>query len=108
MARPRSFDEQVVLDAAMRQFRRTGYAGTTLDDISTATGLGRGSLYSSFEGKHPLFLRTLDRYVEQTLATLEEKLSGPDEAAAERLRSYLLIAARRVAEDVDHTGCMGG
>ncbi|MDX3571299.1 hypothetical protein [Streptomyces sp. ID05-47C] len=42
MARPRSFDRDHVLHAAERQF--PGYNGTSADDISAATDLGRGSL----------------------------------------------------------------
>ncbi|MDI5904921.1 helix-turn-helix domain-containing protein, partial [Streptomyces sp. 12257] len=49
MARPRSFDPDHVLHAAERQFRTTGYNGTSVDDISAATGLGRGSLYAAFD-----------------------------------------------------------
>ena len=43
MARPRSFDPDHVLHAAERQFRTTGYNGTSVDDISAATGLGRAA-----------------------------------------------------------------
>ena len=50
MARPRSFDHDHVLHAAERQFRTTGYNGTSVDDISAATGLGRGSLYAALDG----------------------------------------------------------
>ena len=50
MARPRSFDRDHVLHAAERQFRASGYNGPSVDDISAATGLGRGSLYAAFDG----------------------------------------------------------
>jgi len=60
MARPRSFDRDHVLHAAERQFRTTGYNGTSVDDISAATGLGRGSLYATFDGKHGVLLRQDD------------------------------------------------
>ena len=58
MARPRSFDPDHVLHAAERQFRTSGYNGTSVDDISAATGLGRGSLYAAFDGKHGVLLAT--------------------------------------------------
>ncbi|MEY2589100.1 MAG: TetR/AcrR family transcriptional regulator, transcriptional repressor for nem operon, partial [Acidimicrobiaceae bacterium] len=44
MARPREFDEKKVLRAAREQFWSVGYAGTTMDAIAAATGLGKGSL----------------------------------------------------------------
>jgi AcrR family transcriptional regulator len=59
MARPRSFDRDHVLHAAERQFRTTGYNGTSVDDISAATGLGRGSLYAAFDGKHGVLLQAM-------------------------------------------------
>jgi AcrR family transcriptional regulator len=62
MARPRSFDRDHVLHAAERQFRTTGYNGTSVDDISAATGLGRGSLYAAFDGKHGVLLQAMAGY----------------------------------------------
>ena len=59
MARPRSFDRDHVLHAAERQFRTTGYNGTSVDDLSAATGLGRGSLYAAFDGKHGVLMQAM-------------------------------------------------
>lgn len=52
----------IVLDAAMVQFWRAGYADTTLDDLSRATGSNRSSIYSSFGDKDSFYRRCLDRY----------------------------------------------
>ncbi|WP_196279438.1 TetR/AcrR family transcriptional regulator [Catellatospora vulcania] len=108
MARPRSFDEQEVLDAAVRQFRRSGFAGTSLEDISTATGLGRGSLYASFGDKHALFIKALTEYARQALAQVSDLLAGPDDTAADRLQAFLASGARFVLDDADRLGCMAG
>ena len=48
MARPRKFVEDDVIAAAGEVFAVKGYAGTTLDDLVAATGLGKQSLYNSF------------------------------------------------------------
>lgn len=45
MARPRSFDEAQVVQAALDRFWDTGYAATSLDDL----GQGKGSLYGAFD-----------------------------------------------------------
>jgi TetR/AcrR family transcriptional repressor of nem operon len=108
MARPPSFDKQHVLEAVERQFRKTGYAGTSLDDITAATGLGRGSLYAAFGDKQHLFLEALTDYCERSEAAVLESLSGPDSAALERLRGYLTGAVRFLYEDEDQLGCMAG
>lgn len=41
-------------------FRRRGYAAASVDDLVTATGVHRASLYSVFGSKYGLFLRALD------------------------------------------------
>ncbi|MFJ4535326.1 TetR/AcrR family transcriptional regulator [Streptomyces tibetensis] len=101
MARPRSFDHDHVLHAAERQFRTTGYNGTSVDDISAATGLGRGSLYAAFDGKHGVLLQAMGRYSAR-LGMAMQALAGPDEGALERLRGFLLRAVDGVplANDV--------
>jgi AcrR family transcriptional regulator len=108
MARPRSFDEHTVLDAAVRQFRTSGYAGTSLDDISAATGLGRGSLYASFGGKHTVFIKALREYVSNALARTRDQLTGPDDTAVDRLHAWMAGGARFVVDDVHRLGCMAG
>src|ERR1700751_5092124 len=62
MARPRKFDEAAVVQAARDQFWLHGFNGTSLDDLTDVTGLGRGSLYAGFTGKRTRFLRSLDDY----------------------------------------------
>jgi len=64
VGRPRQFDEDQVLDAAMRTFWANGYEYTSLTDLLAATGLHKGSLYQSFGDKHRLFVTSLKRYLE--------------------------------------------
>src|SRR5260370_28292181 len=106
MGRPRSFDEQAVVAPAGREFRKTGYAGTSVDDVSAATGVLRGSLYAAFGNKRSLFLRTFDDYCKRTEPALCSALSGPDDEAVQRLRTYLLGAARFLLDDEARLGCM--
>jgi TetR/AcrR family transcriptional regulator, transcriptional repressor for nem operon len=89
MARPRTFDETAVVDAARDRFWRTGYAGTSLDDLVEATGLARGSLYNAFGDKHSLYVRGFDSYCSMIIERVRSRLDGPDETAAERLRGVL-------------------
>jgi AcrR family transcriptional regulator len=96
MARPRSFDPDHVLHAAERQFRTSGYNGTSVDDISAATGLGRGSLYGAFDGKHGVLLQAMTSYFARMGQGPPKMLAGPDEGALERLHAYLLRAVHGV------------
>lgn len=62
MARPRTFEENDVVDRAMLQFWREGFAGTSITDLEKATGINRISLYNTFGDKDGLFLRALEQY----------------------------------------------
>ncbi len=64
VGRPREFDEEQVLDAAMKAFWANGYEATSLADLVSVTGLHKGSLYQAFGDKHSLFIQTLVRYLE--------------------------------------------
>lgn len=63
MARPRSFDEDQVLEAAMITFWDKGYEATSLQDLMAAMNLQKGSIYKAFGDKHQLFMKVLDRYL---------------------------------------------
>ncbi len=63
VGRPREFDPEIVLDAAMQAFWAKGYEATSLADLMDATGLHKGSLYQAFGDKHSLFIQALKRYL---------------------------------------------
>ena len=59
--RPRNFDSDTVLRAALQRFRTHGFAATSLDDLADATGVNRPSLYAAFGDKRALYLAALGR-----------------------------------------------
>ena len=77
MARHREFEPDVALEHAMQAFWTRGYKATSLDDLCTATGLSRSSLYATFGGKRALLHRSLDRYEKQGLARINAALERP-------------------------------
>jgi AcrR family transcriptional regulator len=95
--RPRTFDEDRAVDAAMRTFWAQGYEATTTQDLCAATGLGRSSIYNTFTSKHELFKRALLHYIETTTAGQLSILEDEQQPAAERLRD--LFAAIVDGED---------
>lgn len=106
MPRPREFNERAALAAARDQFWRDGYAGTSLDDLTQATGMGRGSLYATFEDKHTLFMRALDSYCQGALARVIEELRGADVGSAlDGLVKHIQTDARRGVADTRRRGC---
>ncbi|MEY9871611.1 TetR/AcrR family transcriptional repressor of nem operon [Streptacidiphilus sp. MAP12-33] len=94
MARPRTFDEDAILDRAMLLFWRKGYEATAMSDLVEELGLGRGSIYAAFGDKHQLFVRALARYLDHQNTLLDTALDseGP---ALPQLRAVLdrLLAA---------------
>ena len=62
--RPRAFDHDTVVGAAMELFWRRGYAGVSVPDLSAATGLSSSSLYNAYGSKLSLFEAALDRYLD--------------------------------------------
>jgi TetR/AcrR family transcriptional repressor of nem operon len=74
MARPRSFDPDEALDLARDVFWQKGFQGTSLDDITAATGLNKPSLYAAFGDKNALFLKVLDRYHARIVANADRIL----------------------------------
>lgn len=86
IARPREFDEEEVLDLALRAFWENGYEGTSLADLLEATGLTKSSLYGAFVNKETLFRKVLERYHQRYLAFRQAALAEPTpRRIAERL-----------------------
>jgi TetR/AcrR family transcriptional repressor of nem operon len=91
--------------AVREQFWTSGYAGTSLDDLTAATGLGKGSLYGAFGDKHTLFLRAFGEYCDEAVDDVRGQLTGPG-AAYQRLAQHVRGIAASVAADVDGRGCL--
>ncbi|MFI7235114.1 TetR/AcrR family transcriptional regulator [Streptomyces cyaneofuscatus] len=110
MARPRQFDEERALDAAMRTFWEYGYEATSTQDLCTATGLGRSSIYNTFRSKRELFARSLARYLDTMAEAQDAVLEDASRPPAERVRALL---DKIVADEFDHRphgrslGCLG-
>ena len=60
--RPRSYEPDVALRQAMEAFWKTGYAATSLDDLSAATGMNRPSLYAAFGDKQDIYVKAYRKY----------------------------------------------
>lgn len=69
------FDPDATLETVVRLFWRQGVASTGIQDVVTATGLNRSSLYATFGGKQELYLAALRRYLEQRSQPMFRRLA---------------------------------
>ena len=103
--RPRSFDREAALDAAMRLFWEHGYEATSLAQLTAAIGVSAPSLYTAFGDKEALFLQAVDRYMarggDQTQA-----LMGDAKSAREAVARVLAESAVRLTDPRYPRGCM--
>jgi TetR/AcrR family transcriptional regulator, copper-responsive repressor len=60
--RPRAYQPEVALARALDVFWKEGFAGTSLDDLSAATGMNRPSLYGAFGDKRELYIKSYEAY----------------------------------------------
>src|SRR5436853_3570342 len=68
--RPRAYQPEVALGKALDLFRKDGFAATSLDDLSAATGMNRPSLYGAFGDKRELFIKSYRRYRDDARAAM--------------------------------------
>ncbi|HUE33500.1 MAG TPA: TetR/AcrR family transcriptional regulator [Mycobacterium sp.] len=106
MARPRKFDEAEVVQAARDQFWLHGYNGTSLDDLTVVTGLGRGSLYGAFTDKRTLFLRAIDDYATVMTDQVFADLRDPEKKGRDRLVDHIRLITKILTADTNGRGCL--
>ncbi|WP_454621385.1 TetR/AcrR family transcriptional regulator [Bradyrhizobium cenepequi] len=68
--RPRAYEPDVALGKALDLFRKRGFAATSLDDLSAATGMNRPSLYGAFGDKRELYIKSYQRYRDDARAAM--------------------------------------
>lgn len=104
MARPKSFDDDAVLDRALQLFRERGFEGTSMSDLEAHLGLGRQSLYNTFGDKRALYLKALDLYQRQATDGMVAMLEAPD-AGLDALERWLAANAATVTAPGAPAGC---
>ena len=70
--RPRTYQPEIALGKALDLFRKDGFAATSLDDLSAATGMNRPSLYGAFGDKRELYIKSYARYRDDARSVMKE------------------------------------
>ncbi len=63
-------EPEAALDRALDAFWTGGYTGTSLDELSAATGMNRPSLYAAFGDKQQMYLSALGRFAQRMEAAV--------------------------------------
>jgi len=105
MGRHRQFSQEQALDAALEVFWRQGFEGTSLADLTAATGVAAPGLYSAFGNKEAFFLKAVERYELKYMGFMAEALAQP--TARKVAETVLRHNAKLVAGKSHPTGCLG-
>jgi TetR/AcrR family transcriptional regulator, copper-responsive repressor len=89
--RPRQYDRKVVLESALRLFHEQGYAGTSLDDLATAMGMNRPSIYHAFGNKQALYRSALGHFIEAMTTTSRNALGSSPELSESLIAFYAAV-----------------
>ncbi|MBB1318066.1 TetR/AcrR family transcriptional regulator [Shewanella sp. SR43-4] len=84
------FNRETVLRAAMSTFLVNGFAKTSMQDLTKATGLHPGSIYCAFDNKKGLFIAAIEQY-QQDRSKQFEQLFANDDSAVDNLGAYLAL-----------------
>jgi AcrR family transcriptional regulator len=106
IGRPREFDRDAALEAAMVLFWRKGFAATSMTDLCEAMGVRSPSLYAAFGSKEALYVEAVERYVESEGPPIWGKLAE-GRTARIGLKNFLIAAAEKLPKSrAEPAGCM--
>jgi TetR/AcrR family transcriptional regulator, copper-responsive repressor len=101
--RPRSFDRDAALEAALQVFWEKGYEAASISDLTQAMGINPPSLYAAFGDKEKLFLEAARKYAQARGSSCPYVDEPTARGAIERLLTYM---ARDLTEASHPRGCM--
>ena len=103
--RPRAYQPEIALGRALDLFRKGGFAATSLDELSAATGMNRPSLYGAFGDKRELYIKSYERYRADARAAMAEVFKG-EVPIRERLKRIFAAALDiYLADATEPQGC---
>ncbi|WP_338533460.1 TetR/AcrR family transcriptional regulator [Paenibacillus peoriae] len=104
MVRPREFDEDQALNAAMQIFWEKGFEATSLSDLTSKMGIQRPSIYAAFGDKKQLFEAALRKYTQSHAAYVRSRLQS-NSSVKEAFYNFFGGIVAEEYEDGPNRGC---
>jgi len=101
MARTKTFDTDTALNKALLLFWDKGYHDSSMQELVTATGLSRSSIYDTFGDKYGLFLAALNFYKKNQTQIEANQIDDLESF----LVNFFSTAIQASLKDEDHKGC---
>lgn len=105
--RPRTFDRDAALCAALRVFRERGYEGASLAELQEAMGgISPPSLYAAFGSKEELFKQAVALYRDSIAKVTVSVLEAPGVTTREAIHGMLRATVAHLTKSGEPRGCL--
>jgi TetR/AcrR family transcriptional regulator, transcriptional repressor for nem operon len=104
---PRASTKEQIVTAAVETLHMKGFNATSVEDITNAAKVPKGSFYNHFKSKEDLAIEALDRYW-QNMQTSLGLLSDEKRPPVARLKRHFRHLGKVAREDGYRAGCMIG
>ena len=105
MGRQPAFEREKVLDKATQVFLSNGFQRTTIKDITKATGLQPGSIYSAFESKNGLYTEVIEHYTKRQIQLLEKFVEEHSTSLA-ALKAFFKLTGKHIVKRTPDAHCL--
>ena len=100
---PRPSVREAIVQAGLKELHRGGFHGRSIDDITRAARVPKGSFYNHFESKEALALEAIERYGE---VVRHRSLLEHHRSPVRRLKEYFAYLAKIFSEADYARGCL--
>lgn len=104
MARKKQYNEEKVVDKAMRLFWKNGYETTSMQMLEKEMGINKFSIYARFGNKQGLFLESIQCYKSKTKSLFDNLRKSKNGVADIKQFFYDSVAMNQ--QEGNHKGCL--
>jgi TetR/AcrR family transcriptional regulator, transcriptional repressor for nem operon len=106
MARTKAFEEAVALEKAMQIFWKKGFNATSMEDLVTAMGINRASLYDTFGDKKRLYLAALGQFSTESSRENTVVATQCGDCPRQKIEAIFRNSLAQAIHDPEQKGCM--